>query len=308
MTPDDLPAPHRYPYSADFAEGISKTMPLHLRMRACRHGYMMYFAHDQHIGASLEWYGEWAEVEQDLFRCVVNPGMTVIEAGANIGTHTLTLARLAGPAGRVHAFEPQRRIFQMLCANLALNDIGNVFAHPVGVGAANGMMSLPPIDYTKFGNFAGVELSTEEGEPVEVRSIDSYGFDKVGFMKIDVESMEVDVLRGSLETITRCRPVIFFENDRLDGVGEAMMMLFGQGYRCWWHLSTPFNPANYFGQEQDIWKGVAASNNMICLPREICTPALLEAISHLPEALEPSETWQHAATRTSRLLAIPSRE
>src|SRR5437870_1047961 len=92
----------------------------HLQLRRCRHGLMLYNLNDTYIGAMLEKYGEFSEGETDVFHQLVRPGMTVVEVGANVGAHTLSIARLVGPQGRVLAFEPQRSIFQMLCANLAM--------------------------------------------------------------------------------------------------------------------------------------------------------------------------------------------
>ena len=96
------------------ADFFGEILPEHLNLKACRHGLMLYFNTDLYVGDSITKYGEWAEVETELFSKLVQPGMTVVEAGANIGTHTLALANMVGPAGRVYAFEPQRRIFQLL--------------------------------------------------------------------------------------------------------------------------------------------------------------------------------------------------
>ena len=68
-------------------------------VRQCRHGLMVFNRHDQFIGKALKVYGEYSEGEYDVFSQVVKPGDTVIEAGANLGAHTLGLAQLAGPNG-----------------------------------------------------------------------------------------------------------------------------------------------------------------------------------------------------------------
>lgn len=58
-------------------------------VRQCRHGLMVFNRHDQFIGKSLKVYGEYSEGEYEVFSQVVKPGDTVIEAGANLGAHTL---------------------------------------------------------------------------------------------------------------------------------------------------------------------------------------------------------------------------
>ena len=53
-------------------------------------------------------------VERKLFRQFVQPGMTVVEVGANIGIYSRYFARLTGESGRVHSFEPSPTNFQRL--------------------------------------------------------------------------------------------------------------------------------------------------------------------------------------------------
>src|SRR6185295_11683135 len=130
-----------------------------LRQKPCRHGVMMYFANDEVIGRSLDLYGEFSESEIALFAQVLKPGMTVIDAGANIGTHTLFFANTVGARGRVFAFEPQRVIYQMLCGNVALNVHGNVMTVQAALGAAPGRIVVPRLDYAKGGDFGRVALA-----------------------------------------------------------------------------------------------------------------------------------------------------
>ena len=63
-----------------------------VRLRTCRHGPMMYLTNDL-IGRSLDTYGEFSEHELALFGDVVQPGMTVLDVGSNIGTHAVFFAR-----------------------------------------------------------------------------------------------------------------------------------------------------------------------------------------------------------------------
>ncbi len=145
------------------------------RLKACRHGQMLFNVNDIYIGRSLDLYGEFSEGEIELFRQIVRPGGVVVEVGANIGTHTLFFAAQVGPTGVVLAFEPQRIVFQTLCANLALNSHSNVFAFQQAVGAAAGTVVVPSIDYRRSGNFGGLELGAyQQGEQVPVVTLDSF--------------------------------------------------------------------------------------------------------------------------------------
>ena len=106
----------------------------HLRIKRCRYGLMLFSANDVYIGRSLDLYGEFGESEVEVFRQLVRPGATVLDIGANIGAHTVALATIVGPQGRVVAIEPQRVIHQMLGANAALNALHHVGGVPGGAG------------------------------------------------------------------------------------------------------------------------------------------------------------------------------
>ena len=94
---------------------------------------------------------------------------------ARIGAHALFLAAV-GPRGRVIAYEPQRVIHQMLCANLALNSITNVQALHAGAGRERGITRVPVLDYSTHNNFGRVSLGAEgASEPVGVIPVDALG-------------------------------------------------------------------------------------------------------------------------------------
>jgi hypothetical protein len=69
------------------------------RLSDCRHGRMLYFSNDRYVGGSLDVYGDYCEDETQLFGQILRPGHVVVEAGANIGAHTVHLAQVVG-AGR----------------------------------------------------------------------------------------------------------------------------------------------------------------------------------------------------------------
>ncbi len=159
---------------------------------------MLVNRHDIYIGRSIIELGEFSEGEVELFRQVLRPGSLVVEAGSNIGAHTLPLAKLVGPAGHVWAFEPQRIVFQTLCANMALNSVLNVSAIWAAVGNQPGQLLIPGIDYTRDNNFGGLGLEGRtSGEPVQVLTIDSLRLPRLDLLKADVEGMEQAVLEGA---------------------------------------------------------------------------------------------------------------
>ena len=227
-----------------------------------RDGLMMFNWKDNFIGASLAAYGEYSYAEQELFAQLIKPTDIVIEAGSHIGTHTIGLSRMCK---ELYAFEPQRLCFQMLCGNLALAECQNVYAEQKVVGAILGRtMAVPTPDPSLEGaNTGGVILpGVTEGEPVKTVTIDSLGL-VPNFIKADVEEMEWDVVMGGLETIERYHPILYLESNHSHR--RLVDLVVDLGYTPYWHLPPFYNPKNFFGVEEDIFKGMV-STNMLCLP------------------------------------------
>jgi FkbM family methyltransferase len=235
------------------------------RLRQCRHGSLLYNINDLYIGRSLELYGEWSEGEIALFQHLVRSGDVVVEVGANIGTHTVFFAKAVGVAGMVLAFEPQRIVFQTLCGNLALNSLTNVHCYSVGLGEAPGFAQIPVLDYRQPLNFGGVSLGqVATGEQVQIATLDSFALPRCRLLKIDVEGMELAVLKGAVETIRRCQPILYLENDRQDRSIALIHYIQSLGYNLFWHRPTLFNPNNFYQNPHNVF-GNTLSVNMLGL-------------------------------------------
>ena len=145
------------------------------------------------------------------------PGSVALDIGAYMGTHALLMGRRVGEAGRVYAFEPQRKVFRELRQNVRLNGLGNVVA-PLryALGAESAVVEM---DAPRAGFYEGGVAVGGGGDPVEMRTLDSFGFQNVSLLKIDVEGFEDAVLAGSADTIRANRPVILIEI--LGGVDSA---------------------------------------------------------------------------------------
>ena len=236
-----------------------------------RDGWFVYNRYDEYIGRSLEHYGEYNWFEAQLLLQLLHPDDVVIEVGANIGSHTVGLAKAVGPGGQVFAFEPQRVVFQLLCANVALNSL--LWAHCVqaAVGVTQGQVSVPAVEYTRAGNFGGVPMLPAQtgGEQVPLLTLDTcMNVDRLRLLKIDVEGMEQAVIEGASELIARHAPFLYIENDRLDRSEALIRTIQSLDYRCYWHLPYLFNPDNWFGASHNLFPGTV-SLNMLCIPASV---------------------------------------
>jgi len=265
--------------------------PQLLKTLTTRHGQMLAFPGDPFVTRCLEIYGEFSQAEWTLLEQLIKPGMVVVEVGANIGAHTVAMAKACRP-GVLYAFEPQRRVFQVLCANLALNDVDNVIARPEACGAEPGFAVVPPMDYASESNFGGVSLEPagQPGETVRVMPLDELGLTRCNLIKADVEGFELQVLAGAAETIARCRPLLYVENDRAEHRRALIAKVHEMGYRMFWHTPPLAGPGNFNGVERLAFERNYISLNMLCLPRELSANVEMETVDpddpHLPKAFD----------------------
>lgn len=240
-----------------------------------RHGWFLANLEDVYVGRALLHYGEYGEIEWAVIGQMLRPGKDAVEVGANIGSHTVSMARKLAVFGRrLLAVEPQPVIFQNMCANLALNGLFNVLAENAACSEKSGTVSFPTLDYRKTNNFGAVEMREDGAGSQKVRSVPlddlvPADFD-VGMLKIDVEGFEQKVLQGAARTIARCRPLIYLENDRRDRSQALIEHLWSLDYQMWWHLPPLFNPENFAGNAENLYPSVV-SVNLMALPTEMPT-------------------------------------
>jgi FkbM family methyltransferase len=177
---------------------------------------------DEGIDFSIYLLGSFEPRTIRSYPAVVRSGNTVIDIGANIGSHTLPLAKCVGSTGKVIAFEPTEYAFRKLQANLELNGElrERVVAEQIFL-VADGEGKPAPTVYSSWPLVAeqgrhplhlGMGMSTQ-GAGAE--TLDAYlarkGIAKVDFIKIDVDGYEATVLRGARVTLERNRPKIMME-------------------------------------------------------------------------------------------------
>jgi FkbM family methyltransferase len=246
-----------------------------IRGTDARYGYFFYNQFDHVVGRCLELYGEYCEAELHLFRSLIKTDDVIWEIGANIGSQTVPISQIANK-GTVYAFEPQLEVFKLLCANLSVNVCENVIPLWMAIGDKIGEILLPNVNYHQPANFGGISLiegNSLSSQRVTLETIDNA---KVllppNFIKIDVEGMELVVLKGGAATIIENRPLLYVENngDKRFGEGTSESLieyLWQLDYRLYWHVSYYYNVNNYFSNRDNIY-GRKVACNMICVPKE----------------------------------------
>lgn len=244
--------------------------PEQIISKPCRYGEMSFFRDDIWLGRSLDLYGEWSESEVALFRDLLKPGDTVVEAGANIGAHTIALASIVGSNGQVLAYEPDERNCKLLRDNVAPHAYVCQFAlgKDHGLAVLNwqrgnpGGTSVAVPDLLSHSDCRVIPLDMQTAGNVETNLCNH-----VDFLKIDVEGMELDVLQGAEQTIQRDRPLIYAENDR-PGATEKLLAWFTEhGYKVYQHIAPLYNPNNFQGYKVNVF-GNISSLMLLAVPKE----------------------------------------
>eukprot|EP00405_Crypthecodinium_cohnii_P009558 CAMPEP_0206427050 /NCGR_PEP_ID=MMETSP0324_2-20121206/4782_1 /ASSEMBLY_ACC=CAM_ASM_000836 /TAXON_ID=2866 /ORGANISM="Crypthecodinium cohnii, Strain Seligo" /LENGTH=483 /DNA_ID=CAMNT_0053892201 /DNA_START=92 /DNA_END=1544 /DNA_ORIENTATION=+ len=192
--------------------------------------YFVAPAFDINVGNMVRQMGTFDLGQSYALQSLCQLGDTVIDVGANVGGFTVPLAERVGKKGKVYAFEPFRKIYQHLNANVALNGLTNVYAFNNALGTEVKELDIhaPDLTYWNFPSAIRVDEQynrddalkeanlryEDELERIYIRPLDSFRIEgKVSLIKIDVEFMELQVVLGARELIRKHQPVMWVENE-----------------------------------------------------------------------------------------------
>lgn len=211
---DRMPQPLRVPshrlialarrlnaHSTKLPPGVLPPLPPSAVELRTRYGGFWFDADDRKL---TPWIRRQATWEQDVLRLlasVTRPGMTAVDVGANVGFISVQLARLVGPAGRVHAFEPHPVTLDILRANLWRHGCANTTVHAAAASDRAGTVELLVDPEGLSGTRLGPGGITADAVTVD----ETLAGAPVDVMKIDVEGAEALVLRGASATIAASR-------------------------------------------------------------------------------------------------------
>lgn len=153
-----------------------------------------------------------------------SPGDVVIDVGAQYGDYSILCSTVYG-VSQIIAFEPLKNAYEVFQEFIALNNVMNVAVHNIAIGSYDGI-----IQGKDDGHMFGVVMDGFNATSVPVRTLDSFGFQRIDILKIDVEGFELEVLKGALKTILRCRPKLIIETHSSKHEQQVMTVLCSNGY------------------------------------------------------------------------------
>lgn len=230
-----------------------------------RMGRFLLFDTDDGITRHLRRDGHWEPVTLMVAKSLVGihgsntktSGGTIVDGGANVGAFTIPMGLTFQNSHRIVSFEVQRPLFHLICGSVALNGLDCVLVHNLALGERMDVIEIPIPDYASDRNLgalsldpevrrvrreSGIDWATDRpearmGQASMVR-LDDFGIDDLCLLKLDVEGMELPVLKGAVETLKRsAHPPILFELwdvGYLPGIRDAqealLSLLEGLGY------------------------------------------------------------------------------
>lgn len=214
------------------------------------------------------------EPEMAFLPYLVGRGERALDIGGNRGTYAFALARLGA---RVEVFEPNPACIMPLRHWARRHS--NVVIHPVALSAHNGSARLhipvgaDGVEHDASASIEKMPKSAVHDIEVELRTLDSFGFDDVSFVKMDVEGHEGSVLDGASATLAANCPAILAEieqrhNDR--PISEIFNKIEAAGYAGFFMAGGKLRPLDTFDPERHqpiaaLGKADAYHNNFIFL-------------------------------------------
>jgi FkbM family methyltransferase len=190
-----------------------------------------------------DYYSRWgAKYEQSHFNFTmkhISERDVALDCGGHVGIWS---KRLSFYFNTVFAFEPIPKHIECHKANctasniflheVALSDTETTLNMKMGTGRNSGRSTLEYNSKLVKGDNSIISVST--------KTLDSFELPKVDFMKIDVEKHEVKLLNGAIETLMRCKPIIFIEdhNHFYGKVPNGVEVLYSMGYEMERYLGS----------------------------------------------------------------------
>jgi FkbM family methyltransferase len=162
----------------------------------------------------------------------INPERNILEIGGHCGTSSIIYARFIKHDKKLYVFEPQKNMCNLLKKNIYDNNLqGKIIPYNLGIFCYSGEGTMNDIDldggrgivsnrYKEENNldcnFGGICLG-ENGERINLTTIDEIKLDNIGFIHCDAQGSENFIFSKACETIKKNRPVILYENKDLYG-------------------------------------------------------------------------------------------
>jgi len=195
------------------------------------------------VSVAIGSYGIYEPSLTGAFLGIVEPGQVVVDIGMHLGYYATLFARLVGPNGAVHAFEPTPATREIAAENV--QQFRNITVHPVALWSSAGKLTLHDFgrQWMAFNSFTGPRMKSGPPPPkefvAETTTLDMFRRQlgrRIALVKIDAESAETEILKGAQELLKLDKPLVSLEvGDAEDDLTSRHLVdyLCDRDYRAW---------------------------------------------------------------------------
>lgn len=193
-------------------KNLSPHDSLGLRKIRTIHGEFLTFPNDL-VSSQIEKYGAHTRNELAMVLDHINPGDTVVDLGAHIGTFAIPIAKKVGASGRVLAVEGDRELFEVLNKNIALNQVDNIITSANAIVGDSSTLKVrrESVPGNTGAGFYVTDDTSRQSTCDAAELLTSHGLKAPQFIKIDIEGMELFALNSLKELLAKHRPALYLE-------------------------------------------------------------------------------------------------
>jgi FkbM family methyltransferase len=256
-----------------------------------RLGTFLVYKNDTVISKSIDMYGEYCQAEVNILKeYLSNDFSQYVDIGTNIGYHLVAVHKETNC--NVLGFEPNPKHFAVASYNS--KDYPKIQIINAGASNKKSERVLKDFDPTQNTNYGDIHITGDEGITVKMISLDNIDLATCNVIKIDVEGHEFEALQGCVKTISKHRPVIFYEAMEWDVWNNCQKFLEARKYKQYWvacrtkPIAETFKPS-----DENPFKDSTVSN-ILAVPAEFPQP------DHLVEVI-PGEGFTTCFQRYKKL-------
>jgi len=197
-----------------------------------KYGMVTLYKNEIYIGDSFNKGKYWDEDTLLKLRKYINPNRNILEIGGHCGTSSIVYSNFLNNTQKIYVYEPQVNMYNLLVRNINQNNLqdkiipnnfgvfcyeGKGIMNNIDLDGGGGVVSKRYNEENNLGcNFGGIGLG-QNGEVVNLTTIDNMKLDDIGYIHCDAQGSENFIFSKGIETIKKYKPVVLYENNTFHG-------------------------------------------------------------------------------------------
>jgi FkbM family methyltransferase len=260
---------------ADAATTIQQTIDSikeSLLITDSRLGQFLVYKNDTVISKSIDMFGEYCHAEVEILKnYLTRESDQYVDIGTNIGYHLVAVHKATNC--NVLGFEPNIKHFALASYNS--REYPKIQIVNAGASNKKSEFVLKDFDPTSKTNYGDIHITEGEGITVKVIPLDSIELTRCDVIKIDVEGHEFEALEGCTKTISKHRPVIFYEAMEWDVWNKCHEFLSDRKYKQYWVACRTKPMSETFKPSDENPFSDSSVSNILAIPAELAQPDYL---------------------------------